>query len=109
MERPPGRVLVVLFRMPRLRTHGSLLLRCVLEPSDHPITGPKLDRMIIEQRFGLFEGFAVILADDLLEVCEMFVVSYNISPVLCHLLLSIFAIAGRTQRVLIFHIIQSCS
>jgi hypothetical protein len=60
------------------------LLRCVAEPSDHPITGPKLNRLIIEQRLGLFDSFAVIVADDFFEVCEMPVMSDGISPVLCH-------------------------
>jgi hypothetical protein len=54
------------------------------ESGDHPITGPQLNRMIIEQRLGLLDSFAVILADECFVVCEMPVVSDGIGPILCH-------------------------
>jgi hypothetical protein len=59
-------------------------LRLVTDPRHEPRTAPKFNRMIVEKLFGLFDGFAVIAADDGPVVRKMFVTPDEVRPVFCH-------------------------
>jgi hypothetical protein len=52
------------------------------EPGDEARAAPKFDRAIIEKRLGLFDGFAIIAANDSPEVFKMFVGSDEIGSVI---------------------------
>ena len=54
------------------------------EPSDEARAAPKFDHAIIEKRLGLFDGFAIIAANDSSEVFKMFVESDEIGSVIYH-------------------------
>ena len=51
-------------------------------PGNHPIAAPQLNRLIIEKRLSLLDSFAVVLANDCFEVCEMAGLVDDIGPVL---------------------------
>jgi hypothetical protein len=66
------------------RPTEAALLRLVTEPGDEPRAAPKLNHAIIEKRLSLFDSFAIIAADDSPVVCEIFVASEEVRPVIYH-------------------------
>jgi hypothetical protein len=64
----------------------AALFRLVTDPGDKPRAAPKLNRGTFEKPLGLFDSFAVVLANEAPVSNKMFLRSDEIGPVIWHAL-----------------------